>query len=698
VGPTRYADGLGDPVAGPNAREISNRIFNDTNQNLFSQNGVTQWGFAWGQFLDHTFGLRQAPGVGDSPDPSSRNIEFDATDPMEDFESNTGEIPFTRSSIAAGTGTTRPREQVNTVSSYVDAWPVYGGTDERLEWLREGPVDGDLSNNGARMLLDRDGLLPRRDSRGDAASAPAMDVDGRLRAQPNRAAVAGDVRANENIALTATHTLVAREHNRVVGLLPGSLTEEEKFQIARRVVIAEQQYITYNEFLPALGVTLPRYRGYQPGVNANLSNEFATVGYRAHSMIHGEIELETEASRYSTAQLEALEDLGVEIAVDGDDIELAVPLNVAFFNPDLVGLVELGPLLQGIGLEAEYRNDEQIDNQLRSVLFQIPVSGNPECLDGPGLPECFRSVVDLGAIDVERGRDHGMPGYNEMRRAYGLPARTSFRAITGEASESFPRDPELTPGEESDDPDSMDFVRLLDRAGNEVELGSEDAEALPVSGDRRTPLAARLRAVYGSVDRLDAFTGMLAERHLANRDFGELQLAIWQRQFAALRDGDRFFFANDPSLDRIRADFGIDFRRTLAQVIAGNTDIPLADLHSNVFLVAEPEPATCRVEYIVDTAWPGAFQARARVTNLSATPVNGWSLRLLFPSGQVPTQLWGGAASFNGSALTVGNLDWNRTIGANGGTVDFGFIATWDNALNAEPGGFTLNGVPCEVD
>ncbi len=77
-----------------------------------------------------------------------------------------------------------------------------------------------------------------------------------------------------------------------------------------------------------------------------------------------------------------------------------MPLNVAFFNPDLVGSVQLGPLLQGIGLESQYKNDELIDNQLRSVLFQIPVPGNPQCLDGPTLPECFRGVVDLGAIDV----------------------------------------------------------------------------------------------------------------------------------------------------------------------------------------------------------------------------------------------------------------------------------------------------------
>jgi len=66
VAPASYADGVGAMVAGPEPRYVSNRIFNDRGQNLFSENGVTQWGFTWGQFLDHTFGLRQTGGA-DSP-------------------------------------------------------------------------------------------------------------------------------------------------------------------------------------------------------------------------------------------------------------------------------------------------------------------------------------------------------------------------------------------------------------------------------------------------------------------------------------------------------------------------------------------------------------------------------------------------------------------------------------------------------
>ena len=43
-----YANGVGQPHAGPAARYVSNRVFNDTAQNLFSENGISHWGFTWG--------------------------------------------------------------------------------------------------------------------------------------------------------------------------------------------------------------------------------------------------------------------------------------------------------------------------------------------------------------------------------------------------------------------------------------------------------------------------------------------------------------------------------------------------------------------------------------------------------------------------------------------------------------------------
>jgi hypothetical protein len=689
VGPVRYANGIGTPNTGPNSRLISNRVFSDNNQNVFSDHRVTQWGWTWGQFLDHTFGL--AAGGNEAA-----NIPFNSGDPMEQFTNTVGSIPFTRDLVATGTGTStaNPRQQVNTENSYIDAEAVYGSTNARLEWLREGSVDGNVTNNSARLMLPNN-YLPRRDARGNAATAPEMASDGRLLANPNSGRVAGDVRANENMALTATQTLFAREHNRIVSLLPSSLSEEDKFQIARRVLIAEQQYITYNEFLPAMGVTLPAYAGYQSNVNASLSNEFAVVGYRAHSQIHGEFEFETNASRYSTADLNNFLNQGLEVAVDAGVATIAAPLNVAFFNPDLLQSLQLGPLLSSLS-ESQYKNDEQFDNQLRSVLFQIPVPGNAACVQGPDVTPCFRGVMDLAAIDVERARDHGIGTYNQLRQAYGLPTRTSFTGITGEATENFPADPLLTAGNEVNDPNSLDYTTLVDLEGGAIAQGGDGA----TTSARRTTIAARLRAIYGNVNNVDAFTGMVAEPHMPGREFGELQNAIWTRQFRALRDGDRFFYGNDQGLSTILSQYGIDFRTTLAQVIGRNTDLPVADLNPHIFLTEDEDlpAAGCTVVYNETNQWPSGFQVSLTIENNLTTPLNGWTLRYTFPTGQTFTDLWNGNRSQSGPDVTVTNASWNGSVAAGGTIAGVGFNGTWDNATNARPANFTLNNRRCALE
>jgi len=53
VAPTNYADGISSMPTGPSVRYVSNRIFNDVGQNIFSKDGITQWAWVWGQFLDH---------------------------------------------------------------------------------------------------------------------------------------------------------------------------------------------------------------------------------------------------------------------------------------------------------------------------------------------------------------------------------------------------------------------------------------------------------------------------------------------------------------------------------------------------------------------------------------------------------------------------------------------------------------------
>jgi hypothetical protein len=579
VAAPNYADRTSVMNGGPSVRYVSNRVFNDTGQNIFSENALTQWAWVWGQFMDHDFGLRdETPG-------ESAPLAFNANDPLETFTNDFGTMGFARTPAAPGTGTTSPRQHINTLSSFIDASNVYGVTSARLEWLRVGPVDNNLDNNGARLMLTTDGYLPRVTARGNAAAAPPMDLMGPLAGTPEKAIVAGDVRANENIALTALHTLFAREHNRIVSLLPGYLSAEEKFQVARRVVGAELEYITYTQFLPAMGVRLSPYSGYDPTVNPGLSNEFAVVGYRAHSQIHGEFDVAVPIGTYTNAQLAAFKARGISVTPTADQILLNVPLNAAFGAPDLMRQIGIGPTLESLG-ERQYKNDEQMDNALRSVLFQVPKPGIPDptiCGEPVDHPECFKGVTDLGAIDIARGRDHGMPTYNDMRRAYGLAPKTSFMDITGEATQQFPSDPKIDPIHPIDDPNIIDFTRLLDDKGNVIAFGSPEASESAVVGVRRTTVAARLKAIYERVDKVDAFVGMVAEKHVSGTELGELQLAMWKKQFEALRDGDRFFYQNDPFLRVIHLGFGIDYRHTLAGIVKLNTDVTVP---ANVFKFA----------------------------------------------------------------------------------------------------------------
>jgi hypothetical protein len=549
-------------VSGPSPRRISNRIFNDVGQNIFSENDLSQWAWAWGQFIDHDMDLR------DETPAESVPMPFDPRDPLESFTNDTGQIAFVRTPAAPGTGTSTPRQQINTISSFLDASQVYGTTSARLQWLR--------ADSSPDLMLSG-GYLPRASARGNPATAPPMDLMGALAATPDKAVEAGDVRANENFALTSLQTLFAREHNRIADALPASLGNELRFQIARRVVGAEIQYVTYNEFLPTLGVQLPAYGGYNSKIDPAIANEFATVGFRAHSMIHGEFEPTVPSGTYGAAQLQQFQAEGITIEHNADgSLTLVIPLAVAFGNPDLVQQVGLGPALQSLG-EREYSNDEQIDNSLRSTLFEIPKPGIPDptvCGEPVVNPDCFSDVSDLGADDVERGRDHGMPTYNALRRAYGLSQVKSLTQLTGESTDAFPS------GMSCDGPASLAFTELRDEHGNAVPLGDqEDA----TSGVRGSTLAARLKCLYGKVDNVDAFVGMVSEKHVAGTDFGPLQLAIWKRQFANLRDGDRFFYGSDPALPQIEQRFGITYKHTLAQIVAADSNGATAP---NVFKAA----------------------------------------------------------------------------------------------------------------
>src|SRR5439155_25948035 len=136
-----------------------------------------------------------------------------------------------------------------------------------------------------------------------------------------------------------------------------------------------------------------------------------------------------------------------------------------------------------------------------------------------------------------------------------------------------------------------DITAVFGRDGKPIPLNDPKAQTDGIRLSRRTPLAARLKAIYGNVDRVNAFVGMSSEPHVAGTEFGELQLAIWTKQFRNLRDSDRFFFQNVPVLNDIKDLLGVDFQTTLGDVIARNTDIPRDELRPDVFVAEEDAPS-----------------------------------------------------------------------------------------------------------
>jgi hypothetical protein len=213
----------------------------------------------WGQFLDHDIDLTPTSDPVDLFD-----IAVPAGDPFFDPEGTGAQsISLNRSLAVFVDGV---REQLNLNTAYIDASQVYGSSEELALALRT--LDGT-----GRLTSSAGDLLPMN-LEGD----PSV-VEGGF-----PSFYAGDERAMEQVGLTVMHTLFMREPNywaaRVREAVPG-LDDEGIYQRARAMVAAEMQCITYNEFLPVLlgEDALDPYEGYQPDMDATISNEFATATY-----------------------------------------------------------------------------------------------------------------------------------------------------------------------------------------------------------------------------------------------------------------------------------------------------------------------------------------------------------------------------------------------------------------------------------
>ena len=364
---------------------------------------------------------------------------------------------------------------------------IYGSDAERAAALRE-------SHDSPYLATSEGNLLPFNTSGQTNANAFGLD-DATL-------FLAGDIRANEQVGLTAMHTLWVREHNRIAKALErdaSGLSGEDIFQATRRLVIAKIQMITFEEYLPALigDNAISDYKGYDDKVNPGLYNEFSVAAYRyGHSLVN-----ET---------LLRLDSAGNTIA-DGH-----LSLRNSFFTAStlLTEETSIDPIFRGMATQLSQKLDTKAINDLRNFLFGEPGAGG----------------LDLISLNVQRGRDHGVPSYNDMRDVFGLERMARISDISS--------DPEVQ---------------------------------------------AALLATYSSVDDIDLWIGGLAEDPIVSNgsQFGELFQEMHIVQFEAFRDGDRFWYENDLTKEEMSLVKGT----TLSKVIRANTVVG-SELQDNAFILS----------------------------------------------------------------------------------------------------------------
>uniref|UniRef100_A0A8C0LM62 Myeloperoxidase n=1 Tax=Canis lupus dingo TaxID=286419 RepID=A0A8C0LM62_CANLU len=306
--PAEYEDGFslpygwtpgvkrsGFPV--PLARAVSNAIVRFPTEQLTPDQERSLLFMQWGQLLDHDLDLSPEPAarvsfvtsvnceISCEQQPPCFPLKIPPNDPR--IKNQRDCIPFFRSSPACTDNNITIRNQINALTSFVDASMVYGSEDPLATRLRNLTnqlgllaVNTRFSDNG-RALLPFDNLhddpclLTNR-----SAGIPCF--------------LAGDTRSSEMPELASMHTLFLREHNRLateLRRLNPRWDGERLYQEARKIVGAMVQIITYRDYLPlvlgplAMRKYLPRYRSYNDSVDPRISNVFTNAFRYGHTLI-----------------------------------------------------------------------------------------------------------------------------------------------------------------------------------------------------------------------------------------------------------------------------------------------------------------------------------------------------------------------------------------------------------------------------
>ncbi|KAL3863307.1 hypothetical protein ACJMK2_005072 [Sinanodonta woodiana] len=475
--PPAYLDGVSIPrqlsVDGhplPSARMVSNIVHRQDPCCPLIERDLSLYVMQWGQMVDHdivdTAGLK---GADDSSimccNISEKLLEkrpecFPIHIPPGDlrFESNC--MNFVRN-LPSRDDLCRfgYRNQVSQATSFLDASFLYGQSHEDSRAIR--------AFERGMLRISPSGLFP-----------PPGSMDTRscqLESQKHYCMKSGDFRIHVMPGLTSVQVMFLREHNRIafiLGKLNPLWNDEDIYSEARKIVIGQLQHITYAYWLPyivgpdrvlqyGLRVSKHGYADvYDDEIDPTVANGFAVAAFRfAHTL------------------------LSDTVPYINDHVALSFKSEDMFNKPTLAFSKNgMGVSYVGYGLSQAplSKADEKVVTAVRDNLFRD--------MDGRSL--------DLISLNIQRSRDHGVPGYNVWRKFCGLPYAFHF---------------------------GTDIGGLVDHSPEN---------------------AKKLRAVYRHPDDIDLFPGGLSETPMPGGVVGPLFSCIISQQFSNLKRGDRFYFEN----------------------------------------------------------------------------------------------------------------------------------------------------------
>ncbi|XP_050539391.1 lactoperoxidase-like isoform X2 [Daktulosphaira vitifoliae] len=503
--PADYSDGVWKPRKSTDCLDLpsANIIANEIHRPSFAEDkNFTVMLAVWGQFMDHDItatALSRGHNGNSISCCGSNNITHPECFPvvLPSAKNNCGQcMEFVRSAPAS-TCSFGPREQLNQASSFLDGSSVYGNSQDLQNDLRswkDGKMKVFITENGAQ-------LLPPNKDPSDGCNDKNEMEKGRY------CFLSGDARANENMHLTTLHLIMVRQHNLIASkliLMNKHWSDEQIFQETRHIVTAQIQHITYNEFLPIiLGDDLMKHlklysqkgeywTGYNSLTDPSISNNFATAAFRfAHSLIPSI----------------------TKFLKDDDSNPEYVEMRKMLFNPyKLYTCGGVDSVIRGAMNTSAGRADAYFTPEITRHLFEKTGSNSQKGQCG----------LDLVSLNIQRGRDHGLPAYPHWRKFCGFPMPQSFDDLNN----------------------VIEFTTLQ-----------------------------RMKMIYKSVNDIDAYTGLVSEKPIRGGLLGPTITCLLADQFLRIKEGDRYWYETDEKPQAFDEDQLLEIRKTtFASIICDNSD------------------------------------------------------------------------------------------------------------------------------